>query len=88
MKEIAVLIEEIDNIFIDFCGKISSYHHKHKDGIWNMYHDIWSEKWYIYHHGYILDDVDVENEDLVEALKEFKEKIKERINQNLHTLVP
>lgn len=82
-KEVVTEINEINNIFDDFCAKISHEHHKHKDATWAIGFDRWQESFCVHHDGYWCDRIYVESKDLLDVLKMFKKEIKARIDKEI-----
>ena len=82
-KEVTTKIEEINRLFDDFCIKISSEHHKGSDGVWDIRFRRWTDDYVILHDGYWLDNIWIENRNLLEALTDFYNVVKAKMEKEI-----
>lgn len=81
--EIMKTIDEINLMFDVFCEKITSEHHKGRDGVWSISFDRWTNNFIVSHNGYWLDDIWIETPNLLKALMDFRDVIKFRTQKEI-----
>ena len=82
-KKVNKVIDEINKMFDDFYFKISQEHHKGKDTVWDIRFRRCCGDYVIIHEGYWLDDFWIENGNLLDALIEFRDKVKARMDKEI-----
>ena len=81
--KIMLVIEQINTLFDDFYEKIKNEHHKGKDTVWDIRFRRCYGDYVILHEGYWLDDFWIENKNLLDALIEFRDKIRAKMEKEI-----
>ena len=75
-------INEINKMVTEFSQKIAHEHHKSCDCVWSIqFQPAWDKRFVVYHRGYWLDHIWIEDDGLLSALLAFKKEFKKRMQR-------